>query len=145
MIIQYVLWAFGEVSRSPFNWDRMNVISLGMSSICPTGPLRHRIMSPMLAYVSPVPCILGINIMRMAVVWLRSSSGLWCRLKDPFDIHSSRTAMATVCIRRFIWILAKRMSPRQRPTRLNRVSNGYRRWTFYGRKGLFKHPVRHLQ
>ena len=70
----------------------MNVISLGMSSIHPTGPLRHRIMSPMLAYVSPVPWEFGVNIIRMAVVGLQSSSGLWCRLKDPFDIHSSRTA-----------------------------------------------------
>ena len=52
----------------------MNVINLGMSSIRPTGPLRHRIMSPTLAYVSLVPSEFGVNIMRMAVVWLQSSS-----------------------------------------------------------------------
>ena len=72
------------------------------SSIHPTGPLGHRTMSPMLAYVSDVPCILGVNIMRMAVVWLQSPLGLWSRLKDLFNIHSSRTAMATVRMGRFV-------------------------------------------
>ena len=80
----------------------MNVISLGMSSIHPTGPLRCRIMSATLAYISPVPYVLGVNIMRMADVWLQSSSGLWCGLKDPFDIHSSRKAMVMVRICRFV-------------------------------------------
>ena len=46
----------------------MNVISLGMSSIHPTGPLCRRTMSPTLAYVRAVPCTLGVNTMSMAVV-----------------------------------------------------------------------------
>ena len=78
------------------------MISLGMSSIRPTGPLCHRTMSPTLAYVSDVPCVLGVNIMKMAVVQLQSSSDLWSGLNDPFDIHSSRTAMVTVHICRFV-------------------------------------------
>ena len=89
----------------------------------PTGPLRRRIISPTLAYIIFVPSVLRVKMMRMAVVRLQSSSGLWCGLNDPFDIHSSRTAIATVRIRRFVCIFAKRMSPRWSLAGLTRVSN----------------------
>ena len=91
--------------------------------MCPTGPLRRRIISPTLAYVIFVPSVFGVKMMRMAVVRLQSSSGLWCGLNDPFDIHSSRTAIATVRICRSVCIFAKRMSPRWSPAGLTRVSN----------------------
>ena len=89
----------------------------------PTGPLRRRIINPMLAYVSFVPSVFGVKMMRMAIVRLQSSSGLWCGLNDPFDIHSSRTAIATVRMRKFVCIFAKRMSARRSLAGLTKVSN----------------------
>ena len=61
--------------------------------------------------------------MRMADVRLQSLAVLWCGLKDPFDIHSSRTAIATVRMRKLVCIFANRMSARRSPAGLTKVSN----------------------
>ena len=120
------------------------MISLGMSSIHPTGPLRRRIMSPTLAYVSPVPWEFGVNIMRMAVVWLQSSSGLWCGLKDPVRYPFLEDSNGDGPHTQIRLNLSKTDVPQAETNRAQQSIKWYRRWAFYGHKGLFECPVRHL-
>ena len=81
-------------------------------------------MSPTLAYISDVPCLLGVKTMRMAVLRLQSSALIHSGLKRPLTTHLSRIVMATVCIPKVIWILAKWISPKRRPSVLRSIVNG---------------------
>ena len=143
--MQYVLQAFGEVSRSPFNWDRMNMISLGMSSIRPTGPLRRQTMSPTLAYISSVPCVLGVNIMRMAVGTATVLIGLMVRIEGPVQYPFLQDSNGDGLHMQIRLNFSETNVPQAETIRAHQSSKWYRSWTLYGRKGLFERPVCHLQ
>ena len=124
----------------------MNMISLGMSSIHPTGPLRHRTMSPTLTYIMlPVPCVLGVNIMRMTVIRLQSSFGLWSGLKDPSRYPFLKDSNGDGLHMQICLNLSETNVPQAETIWAHQSSKWYRRWTLYGRKGIFERPVHHLQ